>query len=216
MPAGDGYVVPSVQGSQPWSVVAELIGLEELKDEKFASGSGRIEHGEELKELLIKGLAEWERKPLFQASGERRLVFGMAHFLCRWRSGGRAGDGCTTRRRLPRPCCPHLRERKISFCRWSILQGGRVDGRLPGPGAALVRGEAGPTSTGRRLRYQRRLAAAPEAGPQVGQQVLEQRNRNVPYWAQGAGIGYEQENGTVQATEDLGLTCGLYLVAGVI
>ena len=78
MPARDGYVVPSVQGSQPWSVVADLIGLEELKDEKFASGSGRIEHGEELKELLVKGLAEWDRRPLFEASGERRLVFGMA------------------------------------------------------------------------------------------------------------------------------------------
>ena len=93
MPAGDGYVVPSVQGSQPWPVVADLIGPEELKDEKFATGSGRIEHGEELKQLLIKGLVEWERKPLFQASGERRLVFGMAQD---------AGDLYD---------CPHLAER---------------------------------------------------------------------------------------------------------
>ena len=78
MPTRDGYVVPSVQGSQPWSVVADLIGLEDLNDEKFVSGSGRIEHGEELKQLLVKGLANWDRKPLFEASGERRLVFGMA------------------------------------------------------------------------------------------------------------------------------------------
>lgn len=78
MPASDGYVVPSVQGSQPWAVVADLIGGEELKDQKYASGSGRIEHGEELRELLIKGLAQWDRRPLFEASGERRLVFGMA------------------------------------------------------------------------------------------------------------------------------------------
>ena len=93
MPARDGYVVPSVQGSQPWSVVADLIGLEELKDERFASGSGRIEHGESLKELLIQGLAEWDRMPLFEASGERRLVFGMAQD---------AGDLYD---------CPHLAER---------------------------------------------------------------------------------------------------------
>jgi crotonobetainyl-CoA:carnitine CoA-transferase CaiB-like acyl-CoA transferase len=93
MPARDGYVVPSVQGSQPWSVVAELIGLEELKDERFATGSGRIENGEELKELLIEGLANWDRKPLFEASGERRLVFGMAQD---------AGDLFE---------CSHLRER---------------------------------------------------------------------------------------------------------
>ena len=93
MPARDGYVVPSVQGSQPWSVVADLIGSEELQDERFATGSGRIEHGEDLKQLLIDGLAQWDRKPLFEASGERRLVFGMAQD---------AGDLYE---------CPHLRER---------------------------------------------------------------------------------------------------------
>ena len=93
MPARDGYVVPSVQGSQPWSVVADLIGLESLKDDKFASGSGRVEHGEELKELLVEGLSAWDRKSLFQQSGERRLVFGMAQ------DSGDLYD------------CPHLRER---------------------------------------------------------------------------------------------------------
>ena len=78
MPARDGYVVPSVQGSQPWATIAGLIGLEELQDPRFATGSGRIEYGEEVKQLLIQGLAEWDRKPLFVASGERRLVFGMS------------------------------------------------------------------------------------------------------------------------------------------
>jgi CoA:oxalate CoA-transferase len=93
MPARDGYVVPSVQGSQPWSVIADLIGLDELHDERFASGSGRVEHGEELKQLLTEGLAKWDRKPLFRASGEKRLVFGMAQD---------AGDLFD---------CPHLRDR---------------------------------------------------------------------------------------------------------
>ena len=78
MPARDGYVVPSAQGSQPFSVVADLIGLEGLQHDRFSTGSGRIEHGEDLKQLLLEGLANWDRKPLFQGSGERRLVFGMA------------------------------------------------------------------------------------------------------------------------------------------
>ncbi len=78
MPARDGYVVPSVQGSQPWETVAGLIGSEGLQDPRFASGAGRIANGEELKALLIEGLAQWDRLPLFIASGERRLVFGMA------------------------------------------------------------------------------------------------------------------------------------------
>ena len=93
MPARDGYVVPSVQGSQPWETVAGLIGLEELHDPKFAAGAGRIAHGEELKSLLIQGLAQWDRLPLFLASGERRLVFGMAQD---------AGDLMA---------CPHLQAR---------------------------------------------------------------------------------------------------------
>ncbi len=78
MPARDGYVVPSAQGSQPFSVVAEVIGMEELHDQRFSTVSGRVEYGEDLKQLLLEGLANWDRKPLFQASGERRLVFGMA------------------------------------------------------------------------------------------------------------------------------------------
>ena len=93
MPARDGYVAPSVQGSQPWSAIAGLIGGEELQDEKFATGAGRVAHGEELRELLIKGLARWDRMPLFLASGEQRLVFGMAQD---------AGDLAE---------CPHLQAR---------------------------------------------------------------------------------------------------------
>ena len=93
MPARDGYVVPSVQGSQPWQTIADLIGLEELHDPRFATGAGRIANGEELKTLLIEGLAHWDRLPLFQASGEQRLVFGMAQD---------AGDLVS---------CPHLASR---------------------------------------------------------------------------------------------------------
>ena len=93
MPARDGYVIPSVQGSQPWSTVADLIGVPELQDERFASGSGRIEYGEEIYELVLKGLSQWDRKDLHRASGERRLVFGMAQ------DAGDLHD------------CPHLSER---------------------------------------------------------------------------------------------------------
>ncbi len=95
MPARDGYVAPSVQGSRPWEVIANLIGLEELQDERFATGAGRIAHGEELKELLTRGLAQWDRMPLFLASGEARLVFGMAQD---------AGDLVE---------CPHLEAREF-------------------------------------------------------------------------------------------------------
>ena len=116
MPARDGYVVPSVQGSQPWETVADLIGLEELHDPRFASGAGRIAHGEELKALLIEGLAQWDRLPLFIASGERRLVFGMAQD---------AGDLVA---------CPHLEARGF-YQEVEHPVAGRA--AYPGMGAAL-------------------------------------------------------------------------------
>ena len=116
MPARDGYVIPSVQGSQPWSTVAELIGVPELQDERFASGSGRIEFGEEIYDLLLKGLAQWDRKALHQASGERRLVFGMAQD---------AGDLHE---------CPHLHEREF-FRTVSHTTAGEAD--YPGMGPRL-------------------------------------------------------------------------------
>ena len=116
MPARDGYVIPSVQGSQPWSTVAELIGVPKLQDERFASGSGRIEFGEEIHDLLLQGLAQWDRKALHQASGERRLVFGMAQD---------AGDLHE---------CPHLHEREF-FRTVSHPVAGEVD--YPGMGPRL-------------------------------------------------------------------------------
>ena len=119
MPARDGYVVPSIQGSQPWPVVAELIGVEALLEERFGSGAGRLEFGEELKALLVEGLAQWDRKPLFQASGERRLVFGMAQD---------AGDLFD---------CPHLRERGF-FVEVDHPAAGKVE--YPGMGPRLSEG----------------------------------------------------------------------------
>ncbi|PKB80655.1 MAG: hypothetical protein BZY88_08390 [SAR202 cluster bacterium Io17-Chloro-G9] len=116
MPARDGYVVPSVQGSQPWSTVAGVIGLEALNDPRFATGSGRIEHGEDLEQLLVQGLADWERKPLFQLSGESRLVFGMAQD---------AEDLFN---------CPHLRDRGF-FTQVDHPVAGRAD--YPGMGPSL-------------------------------------------------------------------------------
>jgi CoA:oxalate CoA-transferase len=120
MPARDGYVVPSVQGSQPWSVIADLIGVGELHDERFASGSGRVEHGEELKELLLEGLAQWDRNPLFQASGEKRLVFGIAQ------DAGGLFD------------CPHLRQRGY-FLEVDHPVAGKT--QYPGLGPGLSDGE---------------------------------------------------------------------------
>ena len=149
MPARDGYVIPSVQGSQLWSVVADLIGAPGLGDEKFATGSGRIENGEELKRLLEEGLSEWDRKPLFQASGERRLVFGMAQD---------AGDLFD---------CPHLLARDF-FVEVDHPVAGKA--RYPGMGPRLLPSgfEPGPAEDGANMPFEIRRPA-----PTLGQHNAE-------------------------------------------
>ena len=139
MPARDGYVVPSVQGSQPWETVADLIGLEELHDPRFASGAGRIANGEELKALLVEGLSQWDRLPLFVASGERRLVFGMAQD---------AGDMVA---------CPHLEARDF-YHELEHPVAGRAT--YPGMAAALFHS----TGSGQAPRPQQAPAPAPLLG----------------------------------------------------
>ena len=144
MPARDGYVVPSVQGSQPWETVADLIGLEELHDPRFASGAGRIANGEELKALLVEGLAQWDRLPLFVASGERRLVFGMAQD---------AGDMVA---------CPHLEARAFYHEVEHPVAGTAT---YPGMAAALFHS----TGSGQAPRPQQ----APVPAPLLGQHNAE-------------------------------------------
>lgn len=144
MPARDGYVVPSVQGSQPWETVADLIGLEELHDPRFASGAGRIAHGEELKALLIEGLAQWDRLPLFVASGEHRLVFGMAQD---------AGDLVA---------CPHLEARGF-FREVEHPVAGRA--AYAGMGARLLEGNGAGVAE--------RSMSAPVPAPLLGQHNAE-------------------------------------------
>ena len=77
MPCRDGYCLPTAQGSQPWDAVVELLDVEGLKDPKFATPEGRVVHGQELQRLLLQGLSNWDKKDLFHAASERRLLFGM-------------------------------------------------------------------------------------------------------------------------------------------
>lgn len=93
MPCQDGHVVVSAQGSQPFTAVIDLLGVEELKAPEFSTSEGRILNGEALEHLILKGLSRWKKKDLFHAANKQRLVFGMAQ-----------GPDDLYR-------CPHLRER---------------------------------------------------------------------------------------------------------
>ena len=85
----------SAQGSRPFSEVAELLGIPELKGPAFATAAGRIMHGDALEQLILQGLTRWKKNDLFHAANKQRLVFGMAQ-----------GPDDLYR-------CPHLTERQF-------------------------------------------------------------------------------------------------------
>jgi crotonobetainyl-CoA:carnitine CoA-transferase CaiB-like acyl-CoA transferase len=95
MPCEDGHAVVSAQGSRPFSAVADLLGIEEMKGPSFATAEGRILNGEALEQLILQGLARWKKNDLFHAANKQALVFGMAQ-------GPDDLYGC-----------PHLRERQF-------------------------------------------------------------------------------------------------------
>ena len=95
MPCQDGHAVVSAQGSQPFGAVADLLGVEELKEPAFSTAEARIIHGEALERLVLQGLARWKKDDLFHAANKQRLVFGLAQ-----------GPDDLYR-------CPHLRERQF-------------------------------------------------------------------------------------------------------
>lgn len=95
MPCQDGHAVVSAQGSRPFSAVADLLGIEELKGPAFATAEGRIMQGEALEQLILQGLARWKKNDLFHAANKQGLVFGMAQ-----------GPDDLYR-------CPHLSERQF-------------------------------------------------------------------------------------------------------
>jgi crotonobetainyl-CoA:carnitine CoA-transferase CaiB-like acyl-CoA transferase len=78
MPCEDGHAVVSAQGSRPFTAVADLLGIEELKGPAFATAEARILNGEALEQLILKGLAPWRKNDLFHAANQQGLVFGMA------------------------------------------------------------------------------------------------------------------------------------------
>lgn len=78
MPCKDGYVVLQMGGSAKWSDIADLLGVPELHDEKFATPDGRTRYAEELDRLLEAGLRAHTKHELFDEAARRRILFGIA------------------------------------------------------------------------------------------------------------------------------------------
>ena len=74
---GGGYICMTTTGGAPFEDFADLLGLPELLDPKFATSEGRTEHIKELDELVSDRMKDLDPLELFHKAQKRRFVFGV-------------------------------------------------------------------------------------------------------------------------------------------
>lgn len=75
LPCKDGYAAVIAGGD--WENFVRFSGIEALRDERFNTGEERLEHADEIDELLRPWLREKTRNELFHSAQEWRIPFAM-------------------------------------------------------------------------------------------------------------------------------------------
>ena len=74
----DGYFVWQAAGFSKWNDIAEFFGGEELKEERFSTGDGRIIHGNDLDRLVLEAAKDRTMEELFRTASEKyHMLFGI-------------------------------------------------------------------------------------------------------------------------------------------
>jgi crotonobetainyl-CoA:carnitine CoA-transferase CaiB-like acyl-CoA transferase len=74
----DGFFIWQTGGGAEWSDIVEFFGMEELKEDRFATVSGRTVHGEELDRLVLEATKERTMQELFRTASEKfHMLFGV-------------------------------------------------------------------------------------------------------------------------------------------
>ena len=74
----DGYFIWQTGGGAEWSDIVEFFGVEELKEERFATVSGRTVHGEDLDRLVLEATKDRTMQELFRTASEKyHMLFGV-------------------------------------------------------------------------------------------------------------------------------------------
>ncbi len=74
----DGYFIWQTGGGAEWSDITEFFGVEELKEERFASVAGRALHGVDLDRIVLEGAKDRTMQELFHTASETyHMLFGI-------------------------------------------------------------------------------------------------------------------------------------------
>ena len=74
----DGYFVWQTGGGAEWHDITEFFANETLKEERFASVTGRTVHGQELDQLVLEATKDRTMEELFRTASEKyHMLFGI-------------------------------------------------------------------------------------------------------------------------------------------
>lgn len=74
----DGYFIWQTGGGAEWTDITEFFGVEELKEERFASVAGRALHGVDLDRIVLEGTKDRTMQELFITASEKyHMLFGI-------------------------------------------------------------------------------------------------------------------------------------------
>ncbi len=77
-PCKDGYFIWQTGGGAEWEDIVEFFGMEELKQERFATVAGRAVHGEDLDRLVCEATEGRDMQELFRTAAEKyHMLFGI-------------------------------------------------------------------------------------------------------------------------------------------
>ena len=77
-PCKDGFISPLLEGgSRTWDEFVAFMEMDEFNDPKFSDPAGRFVNGNELYELLVKGLADRGKREIFESAQEWRFPWAM-------------------------------------------------------------------------------------------------------------------------------------------
>ena len=77
MPCADGWVIAQTGGGASWEDMAEFFQAPEMLEPRFKDRAQRVQHAEELDEVIVNAIRERDKWELFTNAAKARMLFGL-------------------------------------------------------------------------------------------------------------------------------------------
>jgi crotonobetainyl-CoA:carnitine CoA-transferase CaiB-like acyl-CoA transferase len=77
MPCADGWVIAQTGGGASWEDMAGFFQAPEMLEPRFADRAQRVQHAEELDEVIVNAIKDRGKWELFNKAAQARMLFGL-------------------------------------------------------------------------------------------------------------------------------------------